>query len=125
MEQRTPRDWRLQSRQAIVGMGVEILYAAAGADRLSLVDRAIYLLVLDATLHGTPISAARLSLISGLSRTAVTRRLVAMGPMLSRGRKGWAVSEDQLTRPEARARVERLSAVLRRTYEAVLSETDT
>ncbi|MBX9758717.1 MAG: hypothetical protein K2Y29_08050 [Beijerinckiaceae bacterium] len=84
------------------------------------------MIVLDATLHGEAITAARISLISRMPRTSVTRRVTKLQKLgiLTVAPDGWRVSDAYMRRPGLREWVVRMEALVRRTHQAILSDSD-
>lgn len=118
--------FRLVSRRALAVLGIEIFLGGEGATRLPVDERVIYMIVLSSTLHGDPISASRVSLISGMPRTNVTRRLNKLRNMgiVSNGPDGWRVTPEHAHRSASREWIVRMEAIVKRTYEAILSDPD-
>lgn len=117
---------RLQARRALVRLCIEAFITSDGGVKLPPEERLIYLLALDATLHGEAMSAARIALISGVARTNVTRRLRRLEGLglLTSSKGGWRVVESYLSCAEVGERIARLDGIVRRTYPILLSDPD-
>ena len=103
----------LENRLALVRLAIEMFVAGPGATRLAPDTRLVFLIILEASLSGSPITASRIALIGNLQRTTVRRKLQALKA------DGWRVTEKHIARPEVEGWVARLERLVGRTNEVL------
>ena len=111
----------IENRQALVRLAIEMFVAGPGATRLAPDTRLVFLIVLEASLSGLPITASRIALIGNLQRTTVRRKLQALKAdgIVIYGPAGWRVTEKHIARPEVEAWVSRLERIVGRTNDVI------
>lgn len=120
--------WRHKTRRAMTRLFVEAMIGGSDSTPAPAEMRLVYLVVLDATLHGVEIPAARISAITSVPRTTIGRRLawlrkqkfVEVGP-----KGGWRVPEDHLNRPDRDVWLDRLRRMVVRSAKVIMSDSDT
>lgn len=103
---------------------IEICVGGPGSSRLPIEARLVYLVVLDATLAGVPVTASRISLISNIRRTTVRRKLQGLKAdgIVSYGGGGWRITDEYLVRPELQTWVSRLEGMVRRAHDIIQND---
>jgi hypothetical protein len=111
----------LENRQALVRLAIEMFVAGPGATRLQPDTRLVFLIVLEASLSGLPITASRIALIGKLQRTTVRRKLQALKAdgIVIYGPAGWRVTEKHIARPEVEGWVSRLERIVGKTNDVI------
>lgn len=116
---------RVKSRQALTQMMVEGVVESPGGKRLSVELWQVYLIVLNATLHGVEISISRVATITSVPRPTIGRRMAALTKleMVERGStNGFRVPDVYLRRPEADVWIQRLSGLVMRAAKEIEKE---
>lgn len=116
---------RVKSRQALTQMMVEGVVESPGGKRLSVELWQVYLIVLNATLHGVEISISRVATITSVPRPTIGRRMAALTKleMVERGStNGFRVPDAYLRRPEADVWIQRLSGLVMRAAKEIEKE---
>jgi hypothetical protein len=111
----------LENRLALVRLAIEMFVAGPGATRLAPDTRLVFIIVLEASLSGSPITASRIALIGSLQRTTVRRKLQALkaAGIVTYGPAGWRVTEKHIARPEVDGWVSRLEGLVGRTNDII------
>jgi predicted transcriptional regulator len=114
-----PTVWKKDIRRALVHLSIEVIVAGRGATRRQPGTRLVYLIVLEATLSGSPISASKIALIANMQRTTVRRKLKSLEEegIVRSSDRGWKIAEPHLCRPGLKVWISRLESVVRRTHE--------